>query len=150
MDEVNPVSPHAYALMSHHLHVVLKIDAQAAVSWPDEAVASRWCWVFVGSDDRASQKTRIAEIAAAPELVAKSRDRLPKMSRFMKRLVEPIARNSNREALCTFRFSERRFRAHAPVGSRALLTAMVHDNLYPLRETNAKKSLKIPIGEGPG
>ncbi|WP_146152070.1 hypothetical protein [Ahniella affigens] len=39
--EVYSVLIYAYAVMSNHLHVVLKTDASAAAGWSDEEVASR-------------------------------------------------------------------------------------------------------------
>lgn len=136
--EVYSVSIYAYAVMSNHLHVVLKIDATAAAGWADEEVASRWCRAFPGSGDPEAQKTRIANIAAAPELVAKYRDRLRNLSWFMKSLVEPIARQANKEDGCTGRFWEGRFRTQALVDERALLAAMVYTDLNPIRAEIAK------------
>ncbi|AVP98750.1 transposase [Ahniella affigens] len=139
--EVYSVSIYAYAVMSNHLHVVLKIDASAAAGWSDEEVAVRWCQAFPGSGDPGSQKTRIVNIAAAPELVAEYRDRLRNLSWFMKSLVEPIARQANREDGCTGRFWEGRFKAQALVDERALLAAMVYADLNPIR---AKMATDLP------
>lgn len=136
--EVYSVSVYAYAVMSNHLHLVLKIDATTAAGWSDEEVAVRWCRAFPGSGDPESQTTRVANIAAAPELVAKYRDRLRNLSWFMKSLIEPIARQANKEDGCTGRFWEGRFRAQALVDERALLAAMVYTDLNPIRAETAK------------
>ncbi|AVP98564.1 transposase [Ahniella affigens] len=132
------VSLYAYAVMSNHLHVVLKIDAQAAAGWSDEEVARRWCLVFPGTDDPDALKKRIANIASAPEKVALYRDRLRNLSWFMRSLAEPIARRANIEDDCTGRFWEGRFKAQALVGDRALLAAMIYSDLNPIRAKIAK------------
>ncbi len=36
----------AYAVMSNHLHVVVRVDPLAAGDWTDLAVAQRWCAVY--------------------------------------------------------------------------------------------------------
>ncbi|AVP99116.1 transposase [Ahniella affigens] len=138
--EAYSVSIYAYAVMSNHLHVVVKVDAVAAQEWSDEEVARRWCLVFAGSDDPEAQKARIANIAAAPERVATYRDRLRSLSWFMRSLAEPIARQANREDDCTGRFWEGRFKAQALVDERALFAAMVYTDLNAIR---AKMSEKI-------
>ena len=40
----------AYAVMSNHYHVVLRIDVDAALSWSDFEVAKRWTRIFNGHD----------------------------------------------------------------------------------------------------
>lgn len=43
------VSVYAYAVMSNHLHVVVRVDPQAALEWSDTEVARRWLQAFPGS-----------------------------------------------------------------------------------------------------
>jgi hypothetical protein len=40
--EIFAVGVYAYAVMSNHVHVVLRIDPTAAATWTDEEVAMRW------------------------------------------------------------------------------------------------------------
>ncbi|AVP99298.1 transposase [Ahniella affigens] len=140
--EAYSVSIYAYAVMSNHLHVVVKVDAVAAQEWSDEEVARRWCLMFPGSDDPEAQKARISNIAAAPERVATYRDRLRSLSWFMRSLAEPIARQANREDDCTGRFWEGRFKAQALVDERALLAAMVYTDLNPIRAKMTEKTVE--------
>ncbi|AVP96499.1 transposase [Ahniella affigens] len=139
--EVYSVAIYGYAVMINHVHVVLKIDADAAADWSDEELARRWCQAFPGSAEPESQTSRIANIAAAPELVAKYRDRLRDLSWFMKSLAEPIARQANKEDGCTGRFWEGRFKAQSLVDERALSAAMVYADLNPIR---AKMTTDLP------
>ncbi|RUL72713.1 hypothetical protein [Dyella choica] len=40
------VGLYAYAVMSHHVHVVVRVDPQATKDWSDEEVAERWVRLF--------------------------------------------------------------------------------------------------------
>ena len=39
----------AYAIMSNHYHIVVRIDAEQVNAWSDEEVAQRWLKIFRGS-----------------------------------------------------------------------------------------------------
>ncbi|WP_146151857.1 transposase [Ahniella affigens] len=58
--EAFAVSIYAYAVMSNHLHVVLKVDASAAKDWSDEEVARRWC---VGPPCRTSLDSHFSDFS---------------------------------------------------------------------------------------
>ena len=38
----------AYAVMSNHYHIVLRVDAERAKSWTVEEVLQRWTQLFTG------------------------------------------------------------------------------------------------------
>ena len=40
----------AFAVMSNHLHVVLRIDAEKANAWSDKEIIERWHQIFKGDD----------------------------------------------------------------------------------------------------
>ena len=44
--EIFAVGLYTYAVMSNHVHVVLRIDPTAAATWTDEEVAARWVRLF--------------------------------------------------------------------------------------------------------
>ena len=44
--EIFAVGIYAYAVMSNHVHVVLRIDPRAAAMWTNEEVAIRWIRLF--------------------------------------------------------------------------------------------------------
>ncbi|WP_284155272.1 transposase [Sulfuricystis multivorans] len=106
----------AYAVMSNHYHIVLKVDAQRAASLSDDEVLERWSKLFTGPllvqryrapSIRATMDE--AEIAKAQEFVALYRARLADLSWFMRVLNEGIAREANKEDDVKGRFWEGRF-----------------------------------------
>ena len=48
----------AYAVMSNHYHIVVRIDAEATKTWSDQEVAERWTQLFSGTLIIGSQRTR--------------------------------------------------------------------------------------------
>jgi REP element-mobilizing transposase RayT len=131
----------AYAIMSNHYHVVLRIDVDAALSWNDLEVAQRWTRVFNGHDlvkrwmnDAA---LNAAELEIVEDTVAQWRQRLYDLSWFMRCLNESIARRANAEDRCTGRFWEGRFKSQALLDERAVLSCMAYVDLNPVRAAMA-------------
>ena len=132
----------AYAVMSNHLHLVVKINEAEAKVWSDDEVIQRWCALFKGpllvqryvqgiTLSQAEQKT-IDDIAAV------WRQRLGSLSWFMKCLNEPIARRANKEDVCTGHFWESRYKSQALLTEEALLSCMAYVDLNPIRAQMAK------------
>ena len=46
LSDIFAAGMYAYAVMSNHVHVVLRIDPVAAEAWSDEEVAIRWVRLF--------------------------------------------------------------------------------------------------------
>jgi len=128
---------YAYAVMSNHVHVVIRIDPTVAAVWRAEEVAERWLRLFpvrsYGSVDADGCRVRAALIAANPTLVALYRERLSSLSWFMRCLNEPIARMANREDACSGRFWEGRYKCQALLDEAALLACMSYVDLNPVR-----------------
>ena len=131
------VGVYAYAVMSNHLHVVIRLDPAMAWSWSAEEVASRWTAVFPlrvdGEVDEQATARRAEAIAGDPERTARYRERLASLSWFMRCLNEPIARRANREDRCTGRFWEGRFKCQALLDDAAVLACMAYVDLNPVR-----------------
>jgi len=127
----------AYAVMSNHYHLVVKLNPDEAQHWPDDEVLKRWTTLFKGPllvQRQASGETLdSAEQDTVRSIAAVYRSRLASLSWFMKCLNEPIARKANAEDGCTGHFWEARFQSQALVSERALVTAMAYVDLNPVR-----------------
>ena len=128
----------AFAVMSNHLHVVLRTRPDWMESWSDEDAAKRWLSVF---PKRKTPKGRPLPASPAEiKALCKSepgvdviRERLVSVSWFMRSLNENIARRANREEGCKGRFWEGRFRCQVLLDESALLTCMTYVDLNPIR-----------------
>jgi len=128
----------AYAVMSNHFHIVVRIDADRVQDWDAEEVLRRWTQVFAGPllvqrylADPDSLGT--AETAAVLDWVETYRSRLMDLSWYMRVLNESIARMANAEDGMTGRFWEGRFKSQALLDDAAVLTAMAYVDLNPIR-----------------
>lgn len=127
----------AFAVMSNHLHLVLRVDTETASEWSDAEVIERWGRLFsitprIGAY-QAGHAANPAEDAAARTMIAEWRARLADLSWFMRCLNEPIARWANAEDGCTGRFWEGRFKCQALLDEPALLACMAYVDLNPVR-----------------
>jgi hypothetical protein len=95
-------------VMSNHVHLVLCVDKDKAVSWSDKQVVGRWHRLHRGT--LLSQKFMRNELLSESEwislkeTIAIYRQRLYDISWLMASLSEPIARQANKEDGCTGRF----------------------------------------------
>ncbi|MCG7530750.1 transposase [Psychrobium sp. MM17-31] len=127
----------AYAIMSNHYHLVLRVDRERALSWSDDEVIERWYQLHKGHpvvdryrkgeiDDKAS-------LAKVAEVVSVWRFRLYDISWFMRHLNESIARAANKEDNCKGRYWEGRYYSQALLDEQALLSCMMYVDLNPIR-----------------
>ncbi|CAM2871551.1 transposase [Vibrio rarus] len=127
----------AFAVMSNHLHVVLKVDIDTVNDWSDREVIEHWHQLFKGNDltHRFANGNVIEtyETAQLKHFIATYRSRLCDISWFMRCLNEPIARQANKEDNCSGRFWEGRFKSQALLDNAALLTCMAYVDLNPIR-----------------
>ena len=127
----------AYAVMSNHYHLVVKIHSSEAESWSEREVARRWLMVFSGNDliKRWLKGESLLEVERDRISIDLSlwRMRLGDLSWFMRCLNEPIARMANHEDGCTGRFWEGRFKSQALLDERAVLACMAYVDLNPIR-----------------
>ncbi|MFP4157744.1 MAG: transposase, partial [Opitutales bacterium] len=123
----------AYAVMSNHLHLVVRNRPDLAKGWTAGEVARRWCTLFQkkgrsGAAELPSDET-IAAFVADAERVELCRKRLGDISWLMRCLNEPIARRANREDQCTGRFWEGRFKCQRLMDEGAMLACMAYVDL---------------------
>ncbi len=134
----------AYAVMSNHYHVVVRIDAEQARQWSDIEVAERWLQIFSGPllmhQYLGNKDMSAPELEHVTDLLSTWRKRLADLSWFMRCLNEPIARLANAEDHCSGRFWEGRFKSQALLDARAVLACMAYVDLNPIRAAMAKTS----------
>ncbi|MCF6442934.1 transposase [Pseudoalteromonas luteoviolacea] len=133
----------AYAIMSNHYHLVVKVNRQQALGWSDNEVISRWYRLYKGSPiiDRYLHGDALSESEQllVSELVEKWRARLYDISWFMKNLNEYIAKEANKEDNCTGKYWEGRYKSQALLDETALLSCMAYVDLNPIRANVANK-----------
>ncbi len=130
------IEVHAYAVMSNHLHVVVRTLPGRAGAWDDAEVARRWLWLFPGTGGKSGQPpedSAIRDLCRDVEKLATCRARLADLSWFMRCLNEPVARRANREDECTGRFWEGRFKCQKLDDEGAALACMAYVDLNPVR-----------------
>lgn len=128
------VAVHAYAVMSNHLHLVVAIDPGQTATWSDDEVAGRWVRLFPPrQDSEEAIGHKHQRLLNEPVRLSVIRRRLGSLSWLMRCLVEPIARQANREDGCKGRFWEGRYKCQALCDDRAALAAMAYVDLNPIR-----------------
>lgn len=132
----------AYAIMSNHSHVVVKINKDEAQQWDLKQVLSRWHKLHYGTHltrmyCKGAQLNKPEE-ASVLEFAEKCRKRLYSLSWFMRELNEFIARRANEEDGCTGRFWEGKFKSQPLLDMPALISCMVYVDLNPVRACMAK------------
>jgi REP element-mobilizing transposase RayT len=132
----------AYAIMSNHLHIVLKLCPEEIESLSNGQVAERWASLFKGplliQKWRDGESLDPAELQAVGDIIAVYRKRLADLGWLMKSLNEPIARQANKEDGCTGHFWEARYKSQALHTEEAVLSCMAYVDLNPIRAGMAK------------
>lgn len=136
LSEAFAIDVAAYAIMSNHYHLVVKVDIKKANSWSIAEVVERWkrvCkspgWVArCKKEDLADQ-----ELKQYIDIIKCWRQRLYDISWFMKTLNEYISRRANDEDNCRGHFWESRFKSQALLDSTAILSCVMYVDLNPIR-----------------
>lgn len=126
-----------YAIMSNHLHLVLRNRPDVVEAWTDKEVALRWLQIFPGKriEDQLGDPTTndVSALVRDREKLNLVRKRLSDVSWFMRALSEPIARLGNRQDECTGAFWEGRYKAQRIIDESALLACCMYVDLNPIR-----------------
>ena len=136
LDEVFAIDLCAYAVMSNHYHVVVRLNQKKAQVWSDTEVAERWMRLFSGPlvvKRWLSGQSEGGEALKALEIVGQWRERLYDLGWFMKCLNEYLARRANEEDCCKGRFWEGRYKCQALLDEKAVLQCMAYVDLNPVR-----------------
>ena len=127
----------AFALMSNHYHLVVRVDTVKASGWSYQEIAERWQLLFrlpiLVDRYLSGHSSGETENQVTETIIENWRTRLCDISWFMRCLNEHIARRANFEDHCTGRFWEGRFKSQALLDEKALLTAMAYVDLNPIR-----------------
>lgn len=128
----------SYAVMSNHVHLVIKTSPHKARKWSSEKIAKKAYSLCPGA---VSQRFGAGEPYAVVirrasldlEFVELWRGRLMDLSWFMRFLNEHVARRANREESIRGRFWEGRFRCSLLADRGAILSCMAYVDLNPVR-----------------
>lgn len=130
-----------YAIMSNHMHLVIRTRPDVVESWSDTDAAMRWLRIFPGKriDEHLAQPTLsdVEALCADKTRMKVVRTRLSDPSWFMRALCEPIARLANQQDQCTGSFWEGRFKAQRIVDEAGLLACSMYVDLNPVRAAMA-------------
>ena len=137
LTEIYAIEVCAYAIMSNHYHLVLKINHEQSKKMSDEEVIERWTKLFNGNvliqRYLKGECKSEGELDKVQETIELWRERLSDISWFMRCLNETIARKANTEDKCSGRFWEGRFKSQALLNEQAVLSCMVYVDLNPIR-----------------
>jgi REP element-mobilizing transposase RayT len=127
----------AYAIMSNHYHLVLRVNKEQAQNWSMDEVIGRWYRLYHGNAlvdlYRNGQIDDEVRLKRVQEYAQEWRERLFDISWFMRNLNETIAREANKEDNCTGRYWEGRYKSQALLDETALLSCMMYVDLNPIR-----------------
>lgn len=125
----------AYAVMSNHYHLVIKVndtkdwsERKCLIDWSSLCGISDVCQRYIKQEGLSKAELDLVYLDAN-----EYRQRLMSISWFMKLLNEYIAKCANSEDKVTGCFWESRFKSQALLDERALLTCMAYVDLNPIR-----------------
>jgi REP element-mobilizing transposase RayT len=127
-----------FAVMSNHLHVILRSRPDVVAEWSDDEVARRWWNIFPKrreADGSPAEPTEseLRVLQADAKKCAAIRQRLSDVSWFMRCVAEPIARQANKEDNCKGHFWEGRFKCQPLLDEAAITACAVYVDLNPIR-----------------
>lgn len=142
LDKIFAIDICAYAIMSNHYHLVLRIDRETAEGWDEKTLIKCWKALFKLPvliqryvDGLCTTQAEVREVNIILELW---RTWLMDISWYMHCLNEHLARRANEEDCCTGRFWEGRFKPQALLDEAAVLTCMSYVDLNSIRAAMAE------------
>ena len=135
------------AIMSNHLHLVLRSRPDVVQEWNSEEVARRWLMLCPERRDenrRPMEPTEfeINRLVNNKEKLASVRSRLSDISWWMRLLCQNIAQRANREDGEVGKFWQARYRAVRLLDEIAILSCAAYVDLNPIRAAMAQTIAK--------
>ena len=125
-----------YAILSNHMHLVLRTRGDVVRTWSDRELAIRWLRVFPGRriEEHLGEPTDndVEMLVGDRERIEEIRKRMSDISWFMRALSEPITRMANKQDDCTGRFWEGRFKCQPITDEAGLLACAMYVDLNPI------------------
>lgn len=133
--ESSAIQVAGFAIMDNHLHMLLHADPAQAAAWSDLQVVHRWLHLhpprngyFLPVEPTAEL---IEQLAADPEFIAATRDKLCSIPHYMKELKQRIAQEANREERVVGSFWAGRYKLRPVLSDRQLLVTLTYIDLNP-------------------
>jgi hypothetical protein len=132
-----------YAILSNHVHLVLRSRPDVVKTWDDTQVARRW-WMLCpkkknkDGSPRDPTEAQLKSIYNNRKKLRQIRTRLSDISWWMRLMCQTIAQRINREDECTGRVWESRFQAVRILDESALLACSAYVDLNPIRAAIAE------------
>lgn len=131
-----------YAVLSNHLHLILRSRPDIVRDWSNEEVARRWFRLCPPRDNNGlpvePSDFDIEMLVSNTSKIAALRVRLSDVSWWMRMTSEKIARQANKEDECTGRFWEGRYKAQLLLDEAAVLACALYVDLNPIRAAMAE------------
>ena len=132
-----------FAVMSNHIHLILRSRPDIVRTWTDEQVALRWLRLCPprrnkNGDPMEPTAAELAMITSDATKIAELRIRLSDISWWMRMTAEKIAKQANREDNCTGRFWEGRYNAQLLLDQASILACAMYVDLNPIRAAMAQ------------
>ena len=131
-----------YALMSTHLHVILRNRPDVSRHWTDQEIARRWWEVCPGRlVDGLPAEPKQVELnlwLSDPEFMRELRSRIADPSWLMRELLVNIARKANKETNKEGKFWDHRFGSRRLLDEAAILACALYVDLNVVRAEQAE------------
>ena len=134
-----------WSVMDNHLHLLLKVDTDAARSWSDREVARRWLKLHPARDGYRNrievEEGHVDVLVDTPDatLIPELRERLTSISHFMKELKQEMTQQINKLEDTVGSLWAGRFKSKRVVDEAQLLTTLAYIDLNPFAAGVCKK-----------
>src|SRR6056297_1887331 len=131
------------AILSNHVHLVLRSRPDVVAEWDDTQVARRWLMLCPVQRDQNRQPVEPTEfdlntIRLNKEKLAEIRSRLSDISWWMRLLSQNVAQRANKEDGEIGKFWQARFRGVRLLDETAILACAAYVDLNPIRAAIAE------------